>query len=273
MTMKYAQLGLLAFLYMGSVYAEPVEYSAGVGMLAYHYKEFDDADVLLDREDGILPGVLLAIKSGTAQDSHEVSFQYHFNVIEYDGQTQAGTPARTDSRADIIDARYLLSRSFNSAQLKNSSAQFGVGFRYWRREIRSGFDINGGPVNGLLEHYYWPYLEAGLATEWKFSSGLVTGLTFSTRRMINGRIMIDYAGSVDDKTLKLGNRWGFRLAAPVTVSMENRKKLIIEPYFEYIDIGKSNIVDETSGGVPTGFVIWEPRSTTRNAGVMASIRW
>lgn len=271
MARRWWQLGLLALFCTANAYAEPVIYSAGAGLLAFHYKEFDDADVLLDREDGILPGIRIAMEMPGSSSRHEMSIQYHHNVIDYDGQTQAGIPARTDSRADIFDVRYLLSRPLDSGRLKHSAAQFGAGFRYWRREIYSGRDIYGGDVSGLLEHYYWPYLEAGIATEWQLRHGMKLGITFRARRMFMGKMMLDYAGSGSDKTFNLGNRWGFLLGVPLSSRLENSKTLIVEPYIEYIDIGASNIIAESDGAFITTFQ--EPRSTTRNIGVMATIRW
>lgn len=51
------------------------------------------------------------------------------------------------------------------------------------------------------------------------------------------------------------------------------------PYYEIIDIGKSNLVTITKGGVPvTGCTpdpcqLYEPRSETRNVGVEITWVW
>ena len=40
-----------------------------------------------------------------------------------------------------------------------------------------------------------------------------------------------------------------------------------------INIGKSNVVRATSGGLPTNYVTWEPRSETRNVGIEITWLW
>jgi hypothetical protein len=72
--------------------------------------------------------------------------------------------------------------------------------------------------------------------------------------------------------VNLGNESGARFAFPIQIKM-HKQRLIVTPYYEIIDIGRSNNVRVSSNGVPTAIVIYEPRSETRNIGIEVSWLW
>lgn len=49
--------------------------------------------------------------------------------------------------------------------------------------------------------------------------------------------------------------------------------IAVAPFYEIIDIGRSNDVRVTSGGIATTTFIHEPRSETRNMGVEVTWLW
>jgi len=57
----------------------------------------------------------------------------------------------------------------------------------------------------------------------------------------------------------------------LTRSLNSSTQFSIEPYYEQWDIGKSDLFELTNNGVPTGSVIIEPRSETRNIGINFAI--
>jgi len=76
----------------------------------------------------------------------------------------------------------------------------------------------------------------------------------------------------DDTQVNLGNEFGVRFAIPIKIKIR-KHSLIVAPYYEIIDIGKSNTVRVTSGGAATTTFIYEPRSETRNIGINITWVW
>lgn len=253
-------------------YRSQYELLLGFSLLDMNYKEFDDTNFLLDREDGILPGIISEIKfSGQDIDSYLYG-SYHTSTIDYDGQTQGGTPVQTDTETEIVDIQYRLS----DKPTKQHQLYGGIGYRYWRRDIQSI-----GNVSGILEHYKWFYGMLGLKS--RLLKDYNSELSFDVRitHMLKANMDIDFKGfsatgfaSLDDKTVDLGKKTNFRISIPWRIKIENSYTWLIEPYFEQWDIGKSNVVNLTESGTlvvlpECGGIcgVLEPRSETRNFGV------
>lgn len=275
--MEYIQKYFYAFIVTAlmsisvSVASDP-EYHFGVALMQFNYDEYNDNNVFLDGESGFIPGVVLKRKQEYATYYSEWVAQLYGNTINYEGQTQSGTPLTTQSDAVIFDTHYKL--GFHFAEAKNHGVYVGLGYRYWMRNIRSGYDINGNPVAGLLEHYYWLYGLFGYAANFTVSDKVKVGFDIRQTNMINAKMDVDFLGynNYDNTQVDLGNKSGTRFAVPIQIKTRE-SSLIISPYYEIIDIGRSNNVRVTSGGVPTAIVIYEPRSETRNLGIEVTWRW
>lgn len=244
----------------------------GFSLLDMHYKEFDDTDFLLDREDGFLPGLTGEFKiTGQSTDSYLYA-SYHTSTIDYDGYTQGGIPVQTDTETDIIDVQYRLgTKSSNKHQVYG-----GIGYRFWGRDIQSIAN-----VSGILEHYKWFYGLFGIKSRFLKDNNSELSLDFRITRMLDANMDIDFNGfsatglaPLDDKSVNLGKKTNFRIGLPWRVKYRNSYTWVIEPYFEKWDIGKSNVVNLTENGVlvvlpECGGVcgVLEPRSETRNFGV------
>ena len=97
--------------------------------------------------------------------------------------------------------------------------------------------------------------------------------------MLTANMDIDFLGycNYDDATVDLGNEAGLRLAMPVQFK---KSSIIVSPYYEMIDIGKSNTVSLTRNGSlvdchSDGYYdgAYEPRSETRNIGIEITWLW
>lgn len=244
----------------------------GLGLMRFDYAEYDDSNTFLDGETGFIPGVVLKYKSDHGQQYSEWVGKLYSNSINYDGQTQGGSPLKTKSGAIIFDTHYKL--GFHLSPQQDHRAYLGVGFRYWYRNIRPGYDINGNPVAGLLEHYYWFYSVLGYATDFVINDTYNIGFDIRHTRMLNAKMDVDFLGynNYDNTQVNLGNRSGWRIAIPVKIKT-GRQSLTVSPYYEMIDIGRSNNVRVTSNGIATASVIYEPRSETRNVGIEVSWLW
>lgn len=252
--------------------AELAEYYFGGGLMKFNYAEYTDNNVLLDGETGLIPGIVLKRKQKYQHSYIELVGQLHANTIKYDGQTQAGTPLQTKSDAIILDTFFRSGLYVDAA--RNHSPYIGLGFRYWLRNIRPGYDIDGNSVAGLLEEYYWNYLLVGYEANFAVTDTVEMGFDIRSTLMLNAKMDVDFLGykNYDNTQVNLGNESGIRFAFPIKIKMR-RHSLIMAPYYEIIDIGRSNNVRVTSGGVPTETVIYEPRSETRNIGINVTWLW
>jgi len=259
--------------------AESVEYHFGAGLLKFDYAEYNDSNVFLDGETGFIPGIVLKRKQHYQRSYIELVGQLHANTIQYDGQTQGGTPLQTKSDAVIFDTHFKLGIHFS--EVRDHGVYAGLGYRYWFRNIRSGYDINGNPVAGLLEHYYWLYGLFGYTANFMVSENVKVGFDIRQTNMINAKMDIDFLGycDYDNTSVNLGNKSGTRFAVPIHVKMKN-SSLSVSPYYEVLDIGKSNtvmltrngsLVDCNADGYFDGAL--EPRSETRNIGIEVTWLW
>ena len=253
--------------------AEPTRFEIGVGLLDFDYVEYDDNNVFLDGESGLIPGVIAKVKTDD-RIYYEWEGSVYYNTIEYDGQTQGGAPVKTDSDALVIDTHFKVGVKLAPAYGRNQKIYAGLGYRYWYRNIRSGQDIFGNPVAGLLEEYSWYYGLVGYEVYFAASSSVNVGFDLRLNKMFSAKLDVDFLGfnGFDNSELHLGNRVGARFAVPVEIKYPS-STIIVAPYYEIIDIGRSNDVRVLSGGVPTTTVIHEPRSETRNIGVEVTWLW
>jgi len=252
--------------------ADAPAFEIGGGVIKFKYTEYTDSGVFLDGETGFIPGVVIKGKFHNRNGFIEIVGNLHGNTIKYDGQTQGGTPLQTKSDAIILDHFVKLGLYMNTA--RNHSPYLGLGFRYWLRNIRPGYDVNGNSVAGLLEHYYWNYLLAGYESSFYVSDNVKIGFDIRSTLMLNGKMDVNFLGykNYDNAQVNLGNEFGARFALPIKVKMSTHS-LIVAPYYEIIDIGRSNSVVVTSGGVATATSIYEPRSETRNIGINVTVLW
>lgn len=253
-------------------FAAKVEYQLGTGLMDFNYAEYDDNNIFLDGETGLIPGVIQKLKLTSEKFYTEFVGSAYANTIEYDGQTQGGTPLKTKSDAVIIDTHFKIGSRLSPAN--NHGPYAGIGFRYWLRHIRPGRDINGNAVAGLLEQYHWNYGLLGYTGNFHVSENMTLGFDIRHTHMFNGKMDINFLGykNYDNSQVVLGNEAGLRLALPIQAKIRSHR-LILSPYYEILDIGKSNSVRVTVDGVPTNIVIHEPRSETRNVGIEITWLW
>ena len=263
---------ILLVAYSHVSFAEKVEFQMGAGLMDFNYTEYDDNDVFLDGETGFIPGLVLKIKLNPQKIYTEFVGKAYANTIEYDGQTQGGTPLKTKSDAVIVDMHFKSGLRFSHA--RNHGPYAGIGFRYWLRNIRPGRDINGNAVAGLLEQYHWSYGLLGYSGDFHISGNTTLGFDLRHTYMFNGKMDVNFLGykNYDNTQVDLGNRAGLRFAIPIETKIRTHR-LILSPYYEILDIGKSNTVRVTVDGVPTNTAIHEPRSETRNLGIEITWLW
>jgi hypothetical protein len=237
----------------------------------FSYKELDTSGDLLDREDGVAPGVILGLSREWRDLFFAVDFSYYGGDVDYDGQTQSGIPITTQTNAQFSDVSFRAERRQRTATGRAYGTYVGLGYHEWVRDIESTRTTGGAFVQGLLETYTWWTAELGArislyqagAGRWQLDARFLYTLDPS--------VEVDSHGLFDRTTLEPAGRPGFRVALPWEYGAKGQATgFIVEPWVEYYEFGESDKETITSGGTPVG-TAFEPRSETRNFGVSAGI--
>lgn len=236
----------------------------------FDYREYSDQGKLLDRENGFLPGLMFGIGRSLGPWQIAGQLSYHAGGVTYTGQTSGGEHITTTTQQQIIDAELLAGYQFQQIQQIQPALYFGAANHFWRRNIQPTYTSSGMPVRGLLETYRWwqAFLGAKISVQETpaFNWGLDTRLT----RIIAPKIEVDYFGLYDKAQLDLGERWGYRLALPMSYSIRHSFTLAVEPYLEKYALGRSPSTPLTKQGIIQG-TVFEPRSNSSNYGVLIGI--
>lgn len=238
-----------------------------IGMIAqdFGYKEFDDRGVLLDREDGLLPGVSVEVGKHWQDVGGVFRFDVVDGVVDYDGQTQSGNPLKTETDERITNFEGLFQLKLKSFPSYNPKIVAGLGFREWRRNIRSS-----GFVSGLYEVYSWKYISlGGEVTFWRNGS-LSAGIDARMLRPLQPSMLVEFNG-FDEVRLDLGSRNSARINFPIRYIRSSGNEVILTPFWESWNLGRSDDEWLTVGGVPTMLLAHEPRSETSVIGIRVSV--
>jgi hypothetical protein len=231
------------------------------GLMGFSYKEYSDSGVLLDREDAWLPGVTgeLGYREGPWRISASGSF--FRGTADYDGQTQGGVPAKTNTDEQLWSAGLRVEgrMEMGTASL---SPYLGLAYHEWQRDIKSGRTVNNTPAIGLLEVYRWGTAELG-ALLWfgAGGEGLEGGIDARVFRTVRPEMQARLPGATQDTLFELGEETGGRLALLGTYPLGARLRLRLEAYYETWSFGRSP--------VRNGFL--EPRSDTQTAGLLIGL--
>ena len=265
-----------------SVAANPLKlmnmaFFSGASLMNFGYTEFDTNDAWLDEENGVLPGLFLGGTLYWPNWYVSLALNYHFGEVEYQGQTQStdpalsGMPISSRSDTDIFDTTAIAGYQFSAVTVYG-----GLGYYFWRRNIQPTMTDNGLPVAGLLEFYSWTYAILGLNTPLTRDEDFHLNLDVRATRMLQANMEVNFLGfgNYDNANLNLGEDWGLRLALPWTFSAFNKDSTItVEPYYTAWNLNRSNVTELTIDGTGTGSGVVEPRSETRNYGVLVYVRF
>jgi len=231
-------------------------------LLDFQYREFSGGREL-DREDGTLVGVAGGID--IRQDRWVIGFEgsIHTGTADYDGETNITMiPVKTDTDETIVNVAGRAEYWFGEAGEHRWSLYGLVGYRYWERSIQSTSFASGG-----REDYYWLYIGAGIKGYFTKSAKQKWMWDIRANLPVDPKIYIDDL----DEELDLGARPGYRFAVSWQYVLSEKVNLLVEPYYETWDIGKSNSVFFTDG--IDVYKVYEPDSETRNTGLNIGVRW
>ncbi|MFH2045231.1 MAG: hypothetical protein ABIK92_08795 [Pseudomonadota bacterium] len=180
--------------------------------------------------------------------------------VEYDGQTQSGTPVKEDSKVWIVEPRLITGGRLQINKHSIINPYFGLGYRYWYDNIEGV-----GSYKRITEYLYLPI---GTNFTHKVSENFKWGITLEFDFFLWGRnksYLSDVDPGFNDLKLDQDSGYGLRASLPCTYRF-----LQIEPYIYYWDIGKSDIDFITYYGIQSGWYAVEPDNETTVYGIRLS---
>jgi len=217
------------------VYAD-LNISIAPGLAYFHYEEFDENKNTLNKETGFIPGISLSLQ----HSQHSLGTHIFDGDVDYDGQTQAGSPHKTDTDESL----YYLFYRYNFLNHDNDSLFFiGANYQLWQRFIKA----NNG-VNSLYEEYSWWHIEAGIQLEKILKNNSKIKFEFAGLRTFNGNIMIDLQNfGYGEANLDLGSKNGIRSLLALNFETDNSLMFSIGVEHKYWEFGKSNTTTLSNG--------------------------
>ena len=235
----------------------------GISTMRFKYEEFTDTGRVWDKEQGSLPGMSLRLGQRIAEWEWEGSASSFYGQVLYTGETNYHQPFDTRTDETIIDLSLRLGHWFGEQYPFMPYA--GVGYRRWDRDIYGG-SIGTTQVSGLFESYRWQYAWVGskfITFQDNVSQFL---LDVGLLKPLRPELHMNSGSTI----LHLGSNTGLRtmLSWDVKLKGDDRNDhLVIEPWYEYWNMGRSPIVFTSSGP------IYEPDSKTHNYGVNLRLAW
>jgi len=243
---------------------EPVDAWIGPAVMDFDFREYASGDRLV-REHGALYGLAGGVRSSRDALMLEAELSWFGNDVRYDGQTQAGASLRTRTDERILDGLGRIGWRFRRQERLQYQLFGGLGYRRWDRDIQST-----PAADGVRETYTWWYALLGgrglyhvdRHTTWLAEAQLL--------RPLDPRLEVEFKGGPDDARLDLGSEPGLRLSLAWRHEAAAGWRLEIMPFYTAWDIGRSEDQALKQNGVVIGRV-FEPRSETRNYGILASL--
>lgn len=88
---------------------------------------------------------------------YQFTLGYSVGTVDYDGQTQAGIPVKTETDYEDWRIEYLGGWRFIGGEKLYLDLMAGIGFNSWNRNINDGTAADGSPVFGYDEQYTISY--------------------------------------------------------------------------------------------------------------------
>ena len=233
----------------------------------FNYTEFDDNGVELDKETGFIPGIEFSASRavGLKQNVLSIKAAYFSGKVDYDGQTQGGTPFQTETDQTLYDIGLRYSWKTNTPSAPER-LYLGISLHHWDRDIQGK-----GNVSGLFETYRWGEAALGLIHPFYTSLAGQIILDAGLLYIVNPEITIDLTPfGYGEPTLDLGSRLGSRFKLIFQSNVNNSLQYSAALYFEAWNFGRS--ADKTLGSLTNSIIVHEPKSETRNAGIQLTIK-
>ena len=247
----------------------PRLFAHNVWELAYQVEHLEYEESGLMEEVGWLQGVAGSFETRLGDKAMlQLAAEAVTGGLDYDGHYSDGSPATTDTDDFIFEGRALLGWDFRVHPQVGLTPYSGLGWRYWNDQIRG----TGGYEREIT---YW-YLPLGLqATALSGDGAWRLGAKAEYDRLLYGHVSSHLGDAVAGwDTVENDQRggWGLRASVSAERTIGSDWSLVVEPFFGYWDIEKSEESDLTTGGRVIGRA-WEPANTSTTWGLRLGAKY
>jgi len=139
---RYSFIIMLFIVFSSWLFCKPVVAAASEADIylkteSFTWKEYDDRGSQLLKESGLISGIGSSVRSDIADSLVlRAKGELFGGTVNYDGQTQTGTPAETDTDYVGLKIEGNLGWKFMVAEKSSLEPFAGLGYRWWQRDIR-----------------------------------------------------------------------------------------------------------------------------------------
>lgn len=257
-------VGLNFFIFKNLHAGEVIyQFETGLNLTSFQYKEFTVNDNLLDREDGVLPGLFIEAKAENFPYQYSIYFSGQQNTLDYSGKTQIGRPLETRTLETIYQYSFKIKRHLFK-QPYPVDLMVEMGERHWDRDIYQT-EIS----KALSEIYRWPYIMLGGSIQVLNDASINYEIQILYGKSFNAALDI-YLEGFDQTTLQLEQGDVLVFKMPLSIRDVAGYILKVEPFFEYWHFDKSDKSTVLINGFPSRFSVNEPENETTLIGVNVS---
>jgi len=250
----YVSLLLLYFSPSEFAYADFFEVTPT--LYAFDYREFDQSNRLLDKEQGLLSGAKFSGRHEYGNGNLNIHAALYGGSVDYTGQTQSGIPHQTDTDTRLFNIGFRL----DLVQTTSIPVQLFLGLQHWRwdRDI-----LTRNNVQGLHEIYSWEEAELGARFDWAIARQSSMWIETSGLYVINPQMDLELPAS--DLSFHLGAESGYRLRTGISLQ-GNSVSLSVNAFVERWEFGRSNTIF-TNDFFGSSAYLTEPASKSFHSGL------
>lgn len=227
----------------------------------FSYTEYADDGTLFNQETGNIPGLGLSLSKSVENYSYGVNVEGYSGLVDYDGQTQSGTPHTTQTNTKMYEIGLFTTTQFFS---EHHQLRAGLSRNYWERDI-----LPKGAVLGLYELYHWNTLTLGYEYQKRSGSHQIK---FGVDRLwnTNNKMEIDFVG-IESTTIPLKKALGWQGSLFYSFDFDHQWQISIQHQWQQWSSDRSDEVLMDSQYGP--LLIHEPRSETQSRNLRISISY
>ncbi len=182
---------MLFIVFSPGLFCKPVAAASGADIYlkteSFTWKEYDNSGSQLLKESGLISAMGASVRS----DITELLVlrgrgELFGGTVDYDGQTQTGTPVKTDTNYAGFKIEGNLGWKFMVAEKSSLEPFAGLGYRWWQRDIQDTLYAAG------YEETWWSfYARLGIHGDHTFSEQLKAFAETGVKLPVSNRNKVD----------------------------------------------------------------------------------
>lgn len=134
---------------------DEIRFSFYLGIQDFYWDEHDAGEKILDENGYLLELGMQYDNLNRASEGGVYQFKggMNFGQVKYDGQTQSGTPVKTDVNYGVFYLEGSGGYRFETGESSSVDLMAGLGLNGWSRDLENSITATGTPVYGYQEDY------------------------------------------------------------------------------------------------------------------------